>query len=88
MKKAPAAPRLASRSGVSSPYGKRTEFLKSKVSEPVKAEIQRRCIAVGMSESEFIAWHFEAVLFGMEHAQSVHRARLEMVVGKVTERSQ
>lgn len=72
----------ASRSGTSSPYGKRSEAIKGKVSERVKLEIQRRCAATVMSESEWLSSYLEASLFGIEHAESIQKQRLQVVLGK------
>lgn len=75
------SPVRASRSGVSSVYGKRTEPVKGRVSQPVKDEVIRRYTAAGMSESEWLATFLEAKLFGVEHAVTLQRQRIELATG-------
>lgn len=74
---------LLSRSGESSPLGKRTfELPKTKVPEETAEILMQRAKAVGMSLSEYLCWQSMIAAHGLEHVESLMRQRLAVVAGK------
>ena len=76
---------LASRSGVSHSWGKRTESAKTLLAQPTKEALQKRAMEIGMSESELIAVLIESAVHGPEHVRTVTLSRIERALGIVHE---
>jgi hypothetical protein len=55
--------------------------VKALVSLDTKAALQKRCMEIGITESEFAAILIEAAVHGREHVHSVQRARIDGVLG-------
>lgn len=62
--------------------GKKTSDVKSRISDEVKYELQRRCHELGVSESEYVSHLIEVSLFGLDHVQTVRHQQLAAVVEK------
>ncbi|MNX93673.1 hypothetical protein D3C86_1258680 [compost metagenome] len=61
--------------------GKKSSEVKARITDETKMDLQRKCHAVDMTESELVGYLIEVNLYGQEHVESVLRARLAKVVG-------
>ena len=76
-----------SRSGNSSAFGKRTQAVRSLIPAVTKDALERLWRALGYpSESEFLAELIEIRVHGVEHVESLRRARVRAVAGIGTEK--
>lgn len=71
---------LLSRSGESSPLGKLTfEVPKTKLDEQTGEVVTKRRQALGLSLSEYVRLVLQVHAHGVDHLNSLQRARLEVV---------
>lgn len=71
-----------SRSGESSPLGKRTfEMPKHKVPEETGEILAQRAKAANMGLSEYLFWRSMIDAHGLEHVEKLQRERLRVVAG-------
>jgi hypothetical protein len=76
-----------SRSGKTSPLGKRTAPIPAtKVSEETKEILERQAREAGLPLMEFIREFLEIRAHGLDTMQRLHAERLQVVSGKVQEK--
>ncbi len=61
----------------SSPFGKRSEELRTHTDFATKEALRAKAAANGMSENEFLEFIVQVNVFGLDHVVSLHRRRLE-----------
>lgn len=78
---------LASRSGKSSPFGKRTEDVRGKVAFPIKEMINRDIASgiLGGSESEVVDAILTKHYLGRSGMDKLHEERMNMLFGSGNE---
>lgn len=61
--------------------GKKTAEIKARTSDELKFALQRRCHAIGVTESEYIDRLVALSLFGPDHVNSLELAKTQAVAG-------
>jgi hypothetical protein len=61
--------------------GKKSSDVKARITDETKFDLQRKCHALNMNESEFVGYLIEINLYGHQHVETVMRDRLAKVVG-------
>ncbi|WP_045454300.1 hypothetical protein [Caballeronia cordobensis] len=69
------------RTGFSSPLGKLTAEVRTKVDEDTRDELERIATDAGMGISEFVRELVLIRVYGRDHVARLHRARLSLVAG-------